>query len=164
MARLAAADGTAGLELVPAQGSRAQGKLGDEDALDCRVAFESYGEPIEGHVQLSRGGLRRMLQRLAVFCEKRQGMVQLRDESQMLELSLAAKRSRWTEKIKVTGLAGVPQPESPVADELRVTVGIVLRQDSATASVEQKGGVVSTFDALAAFVRDLTAESGLEPA
>jgi hypothetical protein len=104
-----------------------------------------------------------MVQRLEAFCDKRQGMIQLRDESQALELSLAAKRSRWTEKIKVTGLAGVPQSDIPVAEELRVTVGIVLRQDTGTASVEQRGGLVSTFDALAAFVADLAREAGLRP-
>ncbi|MBE7491522.1 MAG: hypothetical protein HS108_07190 [Planctomycetes bacterium] len=163
MAKLAAADQTTGLELVLAAPSRAGGKLGDDDALPCRVCFESYGEPVEGTVSLTRAGLARMVQRLEAFCDKRQGMIQLRDESQALELSLAAKRSRWTEKIKVTGLAGVPQSDIPVAEELRVTVGIVLRQDTGTASVEQRGGLVSTFDALAAFVADLAREAGLRP-
>jgi len=161
MARLASSDGTPGLELSPAPISHAAGGLGDDDVLPCGVRFESYGEPIEGKVNLTRGGLRRMLGRLKVFCEKRQGMVQLRDETQSLELSLAAKRSRWTEKIKVTGLAGVPQPVAEVSDELRVNVGILLRQDSETASVEQRGGQVSTFDALAKFVGDLATEAGL---
>lgn len=141
--------------------ARPAGTLGDDDSINCRIAFEAYGEPVEGTVPLSAGGLRRMLQRLESFCTKREGMIQLRDEAQALELSLAAKRSRWTEKIRVTGLAGVPkEQDAPVADELRVNVGILLRQENATASVEQRAGLVTTFDALAGFVSDLAREAG----
>lgn len=162
MARLASADGSAGFEFAPAAASRAAGSIAEDDVLPCRVAFESYGEPVEGTVALSRAGLRRMLARLRLFCDKQQGMVQLRDETQTLELSLAAKRSRWTEKIKVTALAGVPQPvDAAAAEELRVTLGVLLRQDNGTASVEQRGGLVSTFEALGKFVADLEKETGL---
>lgn len=165
MARLPSADGTSSLELCPAHASRPAGSLGEDDALPCRIAFESYGEPVEGTVSLSGAGLRRMLQRLESFCAKREGMIQLRDEAQSLELSLAAKRSRWTEKIRVTGLAGLPpSQDAPVPEELRVNVGVLLRQENATASVEQRGGLVTTFDALAAFVAELGREAGITPA
>ncbi|MBK9976046.1 MAG: hypothetical protein IPP14_14835 [Planctomycetes bacterium] len=166
MAKLVSFDAASSFELTPLHASRAAGDIADDDAVLCRVQFEAYGEPVEGRIQLTRGGIARLLQRLRMFCEKRSGMLQLRDETQSLELSLAAKRSRWTEKIRVTGLAGVPQAAQPeVADELRAGVGILLRQDNGTASVEHRGGLVAKFEDLLRFARELEAEASgaIEP-
>ncbi len=166
MAKLVSFDAASSFELTPLHASRAAGDIADDDAVLCRVQFEAYGEPVEGRIQLTRGGIARLLQRLRMFCEKRSGMLQLRDETQSLELSLAAKRSRWTEKIRVTGLAGVPQAAQPeVADELRAGVGILLRQDNGTASVEHRGGLVAKFEDLLRFASELEAEASgaIEP-
>ena len=167
MARIESTDGQSFFELTPQHISRGRGATGDEDGIGCVVHFESYGEPIQGEPQLTRGGLNRMVEKLKSFSEKRTGMMQLRSDTQEIELSLAAKRSKWTQKINVTGLAGVPkedQPDSDVAEEIRVSFGATYRQSNALGgSVEHRCGMVCTFDALAAFADALKAEYEAAP-
>lgn len=167
MARIESADGSSFFELSPQHITRGRGESGDADGITCVVKFEAYGEPIEGQPQLTRGGLNRMVEKLKGFAEKRTGMMQLRSDTQEIELSLAAKRSKWTQKINVTGLAGVPreeQPEPDAANEVRVSFGATYRQSNAQGgSVEHRCGMVCTFDALDAFADALKAEFEAAP-
>ena len=166
MAKVASFDGSSFVELTPRHISRGRGEAGDSDGIACTVSFESYGEPILGEAQLTRGGLNRMVEKLTSFARKRQGMMQLRSDTQEIDLSLAAKRSKWTQKINVTGLANVPAPapEAEVADELRVSFGATYRQSHIKAgSIEHRCGLVCTFDELAAFAAALRAEFEAAP-
>jgi hypothetical protein len=167
MARIESADRGSYIELQPVHVTRGRGDSHDVDAVVCRVKFESYGEPVEGDVNVSRGGLARMIEKLKGFADKRAGMMQLRSDTQDLELSLAARRSKWTQKIRVTGLAGVPeagaqQQDGP--DEVRASFGITWRQSSQQGgSVEHHCGMVCTFDALAAFAGAMQGEFDAAP-
>jgi len=167
MARIESPDADSYFELTPVHVTRARGDSGDADGIVCEVRFEAYGEPIEGEANLTRGGLTRMIGKLLSFAEKQSGMMQLRSETQDLEFSLASKRSKWTEKIRVTGLAGVPQEkqdEPEVAAETRVSFGITFRQSSATGgNIEHRSGMVCTFDALKAFAETLKSEFDAAP-
>jgi hypothetical protein len=167
MARIESSDGSSFFELTPQHISRGRGATGDEDGVACTVRFEAYGEPIDGEAQLTRGGLNRMVEKLKGFAEKRQGMMQLRSETQEIELSLAAKRSKWTQKIRVTGLAGVPkdeQAEDEVPEEVRVSFGATYRQSGGQGgSIEHRCGKICTFDALSAFAESLKAEFEAAP-
>lgn len=162
MARILSADGSSFFELTPVRVSRGRGEAGEGDGVVCEVRFEAYGEPVEGEAQLTRGGLMRMIEKLKSFAEKRAGMMQLRSDAQEIELSLAAKRSKWTQKINVTGLAGVPRDDTQhadVAEELRVSFGATYRQSSAQAgSIEHRCGMVCTFDAVNGFADALKSE------
>jgi hypothetical protein len=166
MARIESADRGSFLELTPVHATRGRGNTADVDAVVCRVKFESYGEPVEGEISISRGGLSRIIEKLKSFAEKRTGMMQLRTETQDLEFSLAARRSKWTEKIRVTGLAGVPadsgQGEGP--EEVRASFGVTWRQTSQQGgSVEHRCGMVCTFDALSDFASALQSEFDAAP-
>lgn len=162
MARILSTDGSSFFELTPVRVSRGRGEAGEGDGVVCEVRFEAYGEPIEGEAQLTRGGLTRMVEKLKGFAEKRAGMMQLRSDAQEIELSLAAKRSKWTQKINVTGLAGVPRDDAQqpdVAEELRVAFGATYRQSNAQAgSIEHRCGMVCSFDAVAEFAQGLQTE------
>jgi hypothetical protein len=163
MARIESTDRGSFIELQPVHVTRGRG---DFDGVVCRVKFESYGEPVEGDVNISRGGLTRMMDKLKGFAEKRAGMMQLRSDAQELELSLAARRSKWTQKIRVTGLAGVPEQGGDVEgpEEVRASLGITWRQPGGAAgSVEHRSGMVCTFDALLKFAADMQAEFDAAP-
>ncbi|MBZ0134842.1 MAG: hypothetical protein K8I27_00550 [Planctomycetes bacterium] len=167
MAKVESADGSSFFELSPVHVTRARGTTGDADGLVCTIRFESYGEPVEGEANLTRGGLTRMIDKLLGFTQKRAGMMQLRSDTNEVEISLAAKRSKWTQKINVTGLAGVPAPDQPepeASEELRVSFGATYRQSNAAAgAVEHRCGMVCTFDALAEFARALKTEFEAAP-
>ncbi|MCB9893984.1 MAG: hypothetical protein H6839_06040 [Planctomycetes bacterium] len=167
MARIESTDGGSFFELTPQHITRGRGATGDEDGVECVVRFESYGEPIIGEPHLTRGGLNRMVEKLKSFTVKRTGMMQLRSDTQEIELSLAAKRSKWTQKINVTGLAGVPKEdraEPDVPEEVRVSFGATYRQSNALGgSVEHRCGMVCTFDALSAFADALKSEFEAAP-
>jgi hypothetical protein len=167
MARIESADRGSFIELQPVHVTRGRGDSHDYDAVVCRVKFESYGEPVEGEVGISRASLARMIEKLSSFAEKRTGMMQLRSETQDLELSLAARRSKWTQKIRVTGLAGVPETGADQADgpeEVRASFGITWRQSSQQGgSVEHRCGMVCTFDALAGFAGAMQGEFDAAP-
>ncbi|MCB9934053.1 MAG: hypothetical protein H6840_00030 [Planctomycetes bacterium] len=167
MARILSADGGSFFELTPVHVSRGRGETGDADGVVCSVRFEAYGEPIEGEAQLTRGGLTRMIDKLKGFAEKRAGIMQLRSDTQEIEFSLAAKRSKWTQKLNVTGLAGVPRDETAepkVAEELRVSFGVTYRQsNTAAGSIEHRCGMVCTFDAVAGFADALKFEFEAAP-
>ena len=166
MARIESTDRASFFELQPVHVTRGRGDSTDLDAVVCRVKFESYGEPVEGDLNISRGGLARMVEKLRGFAEKRAGMMQLRSDTQDLELSLAARRSKWTQKIRVTGLAGVPEDigQADAPEEVRASFGVTWRQASRQGgSVEHRCGMVCTFDALAAFAGALQAEFDAAP-
>ena len=167
MARIESPDAASYFELAPVHVTRARGDSGENDGIVCGIRFESYGEPVNGEANLTRGGLTRMIARLRSFAEKQTGMMQLRAETGELEISLAAKRSKWTEKIRVTGLAGVPkeqQPEPEVSAETRASLGITYRQSNASGgNVEHRCGMVCTFDVLAQFADKLEAEFASAP-
>jgi hypothetical protein len=167
MARVESADGASFFELTPQHISRGRGQSGDDDGIICSVSFEAYGEPVQGEPQLTRGGLNRMVEKLKGFAEKRTGMMQLRSDTQEIEISLAAKRSKWTQRINVTGLAGVPkddEQEPDAANEVRASFGATYRQSNAQGgSVEHRCGMVCTFDALNAFADALKAEFAAAP-
>ena len=167
MARVESADGSSFFELTPVNVTRSRGDTGDTDTVICTVRFEAYGEPIDGEPNLTRGGLTRMIAKLQSFAQKRAGMMQLRSDTNEVEISLAAKRSKWTQKINVTGLAGVPkeeQQDAPVDEELRVSFGATYRQASGPAgAVEHRCGMVCTFDALAQFADTLKTEFEAAP-
>jgi hypothetical protein len=166
MATIESADKASFFELTPVHTTRGRGNTADVDAVVCRVKFESYGEPVEGEISISRGGLARIIEKLQSFAEKRAGMMQLRTETQDLEFSLAARRSKWTQKIRVTGLAGVPA-DSTAADgpeEVRASFGVTWRQTSQQGgSVEHRCGMVCTFDALTAFAGSVQSEFAAAP-
>jgi hypothetical protein len=166
MARIESADHGSFIELQPVHVTRGRGDSHDVDAVVCRVKFESYGEPVEGEVGISRASLARMIEKLNNFAEKRTGMMQLRSETQDLELSLAARRSKWTQKIRVTGLSGVPAgaDKADAPEEVRASFGITYRQSSAQGgSVEHRCGMVCTFDALAQFAGAMQGEFDAAP-
>lgn len=162
MAKLTSPDGGAWIELTPVHSSRGRGA--GTDAVVCAVRFESYGEPIDGEVHVSKDGLERMIERLRTFAEKRAGMLQLRSDTRELEISLAARRSKWTQKINVTGLAGVPQQQpEETPEELRCSVGVTYRQHGGTGNVEHRCGLHCTFDALSEFATTLANELAAAP-
>lgn len=166
MAKVESADGASFFELTPVHATRSRGSTGDSDAVICTISFEAYGEPISGEANLTRGGLTRMIGKLESFADKRAGMMQLRSDTNEVEISLAAKRSKWTQKINVTGLAGVPredQTEGSVAEELRVAFGATYRQSSGSGAVEHRCGMVCSFDALREFAGQLKAEFEAAP-
>lgn len=159
MARLVAADNASFLELVPVPTAR-----GRDESLSLRVAFEAWGEPVEGVAAMTREGAARLVERIRQFCARQAGMLQLRNEEQTLELNLAAKRSKWTSKLRVTGLSNVPETADPnLPEETRVSLGITYRQEGshngAPASVEHRAGMVCTFEALDRFATELAAET-----
>lgn len=162
MAKLNSPDGGAWVELTPVHTSRGRGA--EADAVVCAVRFESYGEPVDGEVHIAREGLERMIDRLKAFAEKRAGMLQLRSDTREFELSLAARRSKWTQKINVTGLVGVPADAPDEApEELRCSVGVTYRQHGGAGNVEHRCGLHCTFDTLAAFADAITAELAAAP-
>ncbi len=168
MAKLTSHDAQGGFELTPVRVTRGRGEPSDADAAICVVRFESYGEPVEGEVHLTRAGMQRMIDRLKTFATKRSGMAQLRSETNDLEISLASKRSRWTQKIRVTGLSGVPKSGqtdlSDGEDDTRVSFGVQYRQAGREqGAVEYRCGLICTFDALAAFADTLAAEFAAAP-
>lgn len=166
MARIESADRASFFELTPVHVTRGRGGSADVDALVCGIRFESYGEPVEGELAITRGGVARIIERLQSFAEKRAGMMQLRTETQDLELNLASRRSKWTQKIRVTGLAGVPEggTEPDAHEEVRASFGIIWRQTSQQGgSVEHRCGMICTFDALTAFAAALQAEFEAAP-
>jgi hypothetical protein len=167
MARLESTDRGSFFELTPVHVTRSRGNTGDADAVVCAIRFEAYGEPIDGEANLTRGGLTRMIDRLRAFAEKREGMMQLRSDTNEVEFSLAARRSKWTQKIRVTGLAGVPQEsenEPGVQEELRVAFGATYRQSSGSAgAVEHRCGMVCSFDSLRTFADTLKTEFDAAP-
>lgn len=167
MARVESADGSSFFELTPVHVTRSRGDTGDGDAVVCAIRFEAYGEPIDGEANLTRGGLTRMIGKIQNFADKRAGMMQLRSDTNEVEMSLAAKRSKWTQKINVTGLAGVPKEErneEPAAEELRVAFGATYRQSNGPAgAVEHRCGMVCTFDALTQFAESLQSEFEAAP-
>ena len=165
MARIESADRASFIELEPVHVTRGRGDSHDVDSVVCRLKFESYGAPVQGEVNISRASLARMIEKLAAFAAKREGMMQLRSETQELELSLAARRSKWTQKIRVTGLAGVPEGEQADGkEELRASFGITWRQTSQQGgSVEHRCGMVCTFDALGTFAGAMQAEFEAAP-
>jgi len=166
MAKIESADRGTFFEFTPVHVARGRGDSSDMDAVTCTLRFESYGEPVEGEVTMSRASLARMVERLKGFAEKRTGMMQLRSETQDLEFSLSSKRSKWTQKIRVTGLAGVPnqEPEADALEEVRASFGVTWRQSNAQGgSVEHRSGMVATFDALAAFAGAVAAEFQAAP-
>lgn len=167
MARIDSPDQGGFFELTPVHVTRARGASGEADGIVCAVRFESYGEPIDGEANLTRGGLTRMIEKLAGFAAKQSGMMQLRSETQELEISLTAKRSKWTEKINVTGLAGVPrekQEEPQVGAETRASLGITYRQaNAAGGNIEHRCGMVCNFDALQRFADTLKNEYEAAP-
>lgn len=165
MAKLTSHDQAHGFELTPVRVGRGRGEPSEGDAAICIVRFESYGEPVEGEVQLTRVGMQRMIDRLRTFAVKRSGMAQLRSETNELEISLASKRSRWTQKIRVTGLSGVPQTnpadtrEADDVEDTRVSFGVQYRQTvKGQGAVEYRCGLICSFDALAAFAEELATE------
>lgn len=167
MARIESVDGGTYFELTPVQVSRGRGEAHGADGMVCAIRFEAYGEPVDGEANLTHGGLTRMIEKLQAFVEKRQGMMQLRSDTNEVEFSLAAKRSKWTQKINVTGLAGLPPEQQEcqeAADELRVSFGVTYRQNSGAAgSVEHRCGMHTTFDALGTFAAALKAEFEAAP-
>ena len=166
MARMESADGESFFDLTPVHVTRSRGDTGESDAVVCTISFEAYGEPIEGEANLTRGGLTRMIGKLQKFAEKRAGIMQLRSDTNEVEMSLAAKRSKWTQKIRVTGLAGVPaedQTEPDVAEELRVSFGATYRQSIGAGAVEHQCGMVCAFDALNRFAESLESEFEAAP-
>ena len=81
MARIESPDAASYFELAPVHVTRARGDSGENDGIVCGIRFESYGEPINGEANLTRGGLTRMIARLRSFAEKQTGMMQLRAET-----------------------------------------------------------------------------------
>jgi hypothetical protein len=166
MARLESIDKQNFFELTPVHVTRARGDSGDADEVVCEVKFESYGEPVEGEAALTRAGLTRMIEKLKKFCEKQTGMMQLRSQTQDIEMTLAAKRSKWTQKLRVTGLAGVPQEEQEQEEEssLRVSFGVAYREAGAAGgAVEHRAGMFCTFNDLSSFATGIEKEFEAAP-
>lgn len=166
MARLESIDRQHFFELTPVHVTRARGDSGEADEIACEVKFESYGEPVAGEASLTRGGLTRMIEKLKGFCEKRAGMMQLRSQTRDIEMTVAAKRSKWTQKLNVTGLAGVPSEDKEGDEEssVRVSFGVVYRE-AATAggAVEHRSGMFCSFDELDTFARAVESEFAAAP-
>ncbi|MBK8206336.1 MAG: hypothetical protein IPK87_05985 [Planctomycetes bacterium] len=162
MARLSSPDNASWFELTPVHTTRG----GGADGVVCEVKFEAYGEPVNGELTISHDGLTRMVEKLLSFGEKRAGMMQLRSDTRELEISLAARRSKWTQKINVTGLAGVPNAEAEpegALEEVRASVGVTYRQHGGAGNVEHRCGMHCTFDALIGFAQAISAELAAAP-
>ena len=165
MARLEAQDGSSFFELHPER-ARGGGETADQDEVSCLIRMEAFGEPIEGYATMTRAGLTHLIERLRVFTTRRTGMLQLRTETQTLELSLSAKRSKWTQRIRVTALKGL-KPDDDAdkvgGDELRVSFGVLFRhpveREGAHVTVESRAGLVCSFDSLDTFAGELEEES-----
>jgi len=164
MARVTSPDGSSWFELTPVHVSRSRGAASKVDAVVSTVSFDSFGEPVSGELSIPRDSLERMLERLKSFCDKQTGMMQLRTDTQELELSLAAKRSKWTQKLRVSGMNTEDETEPQVDEETRATLGVVFRQDTGQGgAAEHRCNMSCQFDALAEFTRNVIAELAESP-
>jgi len=141
---------------------------GDSLMLKCGVALQWAEYTDLGETELSLSGLQRLSRKSLSFAKKGQGMMQFRSHDQRLQITLSAKRSKWTTRLRKDFDTQVDSDaNNPEMAAKRLYVDIVMRHEKAksggTGMVRRELTFSTSYAELNEFALGLARECGRVP-